>query len=67
MLSHGSFFLWPSSPVLRRCGQVESRAEDTLDLDELVAEGVAKSPEILAAQARAAGSGLSDTPGEEPA
>jgi len=38
--------------------QVESRAEDTLDLDELVAEGVTKSPEILAAQARAKGAGF---------
>ena len=39
-------------------GQVESRAEDPLDLDELIAEGVAKSPEILAAQARAEGAGF---------
>ena len=39
-------------------GQVESRAEDALDLDELVAEGVTKSPEILAAQARAQAAGF---------
>ena len=39
-------------------GQVESRAEDPLDLDELIAEGAAKSQEILAAQARAEGAGF---------
>ena len=43
---------------LSALGPVESRAEESLSLDELVAEGLEKSPEILAAQARARAAGF---------
>jgi cobalt-zinc-cadmium efflux system outer membrane protein len=38
--------------------RVEGRADESLNLDELIAEGLQKSPEILAAQARAQAAGF---------